>query len=83
MRQPIRGEMLRCYSCGEDCEPISEKWIENFKKQDEAGKKVLYSKEKDCFLSYDGCEEDGKEQSPPGLDEEYRQYIRGTSYRPL
>ena len=82
MRAPKLGEMLKCHTCRKDWKQADTEWIEFFSKLSETEKAMLYDKENDVFLGYDGCEGDEKDQTEPGLREEHRSYIRGTSYRP-
>jgi len=81
LRQPVLGEMLRCQICGKDWKHADQEWIEFFNQLGDAEKKILYDKEKDVFLGYDGCE-GGEKKEDTGLREDQRSYIRGTSYRP-
>ncbi len=74
--------MLRCHTCGKDVKRIDHDWVTHFNKQSEGEKKSLYDIENDRFLGYDSCEHDEKEHEEPGIKEEHRSYIRGTSYRP-
>lgn len=82
MREPELGEMLMCHRCGMELKHIDNVWVTYFKMQSEREREALYDGEKDRFLSYDGCEHDEKEHRDPGIREEDRRYIRGTSYRP-
>ena len=83
MRSPKLGEILKCVACGEDCKRIDHKWIEFFNTQSDEDQQGMYNEENDCFLSYDGCQSKDSLDEPPGLTEEQRSYLRGSSYRPL
>ena len=83
MREPELGEILRCQTCGEEIRKIDEEWMKSYRRQTLRQRRALYDAEKDCFLDYDGCEQEERDRKEPGIKEEHRSYIRGTSYRPL